>query len=113
MAKHTLTWLAGRSTPVVTAVGAKRRKTAGGKVVASRRATAEEERQIAAGQWVRSRPPGQPGKKSSIRPHLGDGNLVENIRAKRKRIKAGASERKARPGEADYPEESAIKGLSK
>lgn len=70
MAKHRLTWLAGRSTPVVTPVGGQRRKTAGGKVVASRMATEAEEREISAGRWVRSRPPGQPGKKSSVRPQL-------------------------------------------
>lgn len=67
---HRLTWLEGRSTPVVTRAGAQRRKTAGGNVVASRMATAAEEKQIASGQWVRSRPPGQPNKKSSVRPQL-------------------------------------------
>ncbi|MEO0781931.1 MAG: hypothetical protein AAFZ46_09245 [Pseudomonadota bacterium] len=70
MSEYRLTWLQGRSTPVVTKVGAQRRKTAGGKVVASRLATEQEKTDIRAGRWVRSRPPGQPNKQSSIRPQL-------------------------------------------
>lgn len=60
-----LTWREGRATPDVGA-----RKGAGGRVVARREATASEAKQIANGQWVRTRPPGQPGKRSSVRPQL-------------------------------------------
>lgn len=114
MAEYRLTWLEGRSTPVVRRVGGKRPKTAGGKVIASRLANEQEKRDIQAGRWVRSRPPGQPNKKSSIRPQLaakqkdGDG-LWANIKAKRERIKRGAKERKARPGEKGYPNSKALK----
>ena len=71
MPKHRLSWREGRATPEVNAVGSKRaKKSAGGKVIASRMATEAEERQIVKGQWVRTRPPGQAGKKSSVRPQL-------------------------------------------
>lgn len=115
MAKHTLTWIEGRSTPIVTPVGTKRSKGQGKRVVASRPATAQEESQIASGQWVRSRPPGQPNKRSSIRPHLarkqrdeGRG-LWANIRRKKERLKNGGKGRKARPGEKDYPDPVALR----
>ena len=39
--------------------------------------------------------------------------LYYNINAKRKRIAAGAKERKARPGEKDYPEKGAFKRSAK
>jgi len=39
--------------------------------------------------------------------------LYYNINAKRKRIDAGAKERKARPGEKDYPEKGAFKRSAK
>lgn len=39
--------------------------------------------------------------------------LYANISAKRKRIEAGAKERKARRGEADYPEAGAFKAAAK
>lgn len=70
MAKHRLSWRRGRATPQVTTVGATPKKTAGGEVYKSRPATAAEERQIAKGQWVRTRPPGESGKRSSVRPAL-------------------------------------------
>lgn len=39
--------------------------------------------------------------------------LYANIAAKRKRIAAGAKERKARPGEKDYPDKGAFKRSAK
>jgi hypothetical protein len=39
--------------------------------------------------------------------------LYANINAKRKRMEEGAKERKARPGEADYPDKSAFKAAAK
>lgn len=39
--------------------------------------------------------------------------LYSNINAKRKRIKAGAKERTARPGEKSYPDRMAFKRASK
>lgn len=39
--------------------------------------------------------------------------LYANINAKRKRIKEGSKERKARPGEKDYPDKNAFKRSSK
>jgi hypothetical protein len=39
--------------------------------------------------------------------------LYANINAKRKRIEEGAKERKARPGEADYPDKGAFKAAAK
>lgn len=41
------------------------------------------------------------------------GGLYANIHAKRKRIKAGAKERMARPGEAGYPSSKAFKAAAK
>ena len=79
MAKHRLTWRAGRRTPIVTPVGKRTRpaKKGEGKVVKSRRATAAEERQIAKGTWVRVAKNGsKPGSKayaktgSRVRPKL-------------------------------------------
>jgi hypothetical protein len=39
--------------------------------------------------------------------------LYENINAKRKRMKAGSKERRARPGEKAYPEKGAFKRAAK
>lgn len=39
--------------------------------------------------------------------------LYKSINAKRKRIAAGAKERKARPGEKDYPDKNAFKRSAK
>ena len=39
--------------------------------------------------------------------------LYANINAKRRRIEEGAKERKARPGEADYPNKGAFKAAAK
>ncbi len=39
--------------------------------------------------------------------------LYSNINTKRKRIAAGAKERKARPGEKDYPDKGAFKRSAK
>jgi hypothetical protein len=39
--------------------------------------------------------------------------LYSNLNAKRKRIAAGAKERKARPGEKDYPARGAFKRAAK
>jgi hypothetical protein len=39
--------------------------------------------------------------------------LYANIAAKRKRIEAGEKERKARPGEANYPDKDAFKVAAK
>lgn len=39
--------------------------------------------------------------------------LYANINAKRKRIEAGSNERKARRGEADYPDLGAFKAAAK
>ncbi|MFZ9326491.1 MAG: hypothetical protein ACO24H_03390 [Polynucleobacter sp.] len=39
--------------------------------------------------------------------------LYANVNAKRKRIAAGAKERKARPGEKDYPDKNAFKRSAK
>jgi len=39
--------------------------------------------------------------------------LYANINAKRERIESGAKERKARPGEADYPDKGAFKAAAK
>ena len=39
--------------------------------------------------------------------------LYANIHAKRKRIKAGAKERKARPGEKDWPKRGAFAKAAK
>ena len=60
-----LVWREGRATPDVGG-----RKGAGGKVTASREATAQEEKQIKKGRWVTTRPPGQANKKSSVRPQM-------------------------------------------
>lgn len=70
MAKHRLVWREGRATPQVVAVGSEAKKTAGGKIIKSRMATQAEEGRIAKDQWLRTRPPGEPGKKSSVRPAL-------------------------------------------
>ncbi len=70
MARHRLVWRRGRATPQVVTVGQKAKKTAGGAIYKSRMATQAEEKQIAKGQWVRTRPPGEPGKKSKVRPQL-------------------------------------------
>lgn len=55
--KHRLVWYEGRNTPKVLSVGKKKpsKPTAGSdkKVVESRPATAEEEKKIAKGQWLR------------------------------------------------------------
>jgi hypothetical protein len=48
----------------------------------------------------------------SVKPMAKRG-LYANIAAKRKRIAAGAKERKARPGEKDYPEKGAFKRSAK
>lgn len=63
--RSTLTWREGRATPDVGG-----RKGAGGKVTATRKATANEQKQINKGRWVTTRPPGQSNKKSSVRPAL-------------------------------------------
>ena len=68
MAKHRLSWRQGRATAQVDKVGTRSRKTTGGKIIAQRPATQREERQIARGQWVTTRPPGQPNLKSQVRP---------------------------------------------
>lgn len=47
------------------------------------------------------------------RKKQGDPGLYDSIRAKRKRIEAGSKERKARRGEADYPEAGAFKAAAK
>ena len=39
--------------------------------------------------------------------------LYANINAKRRRMEEGAKERKARPGEADYPDKGAFKAAAK
>jgi hypothetical protein len=39
--------------------------------------------------------------------------LYSNVNAKRKRIAAGAKERKARPGEKGYPDKKAFKRSAK
>lgn len=39
--------------------------------------------------------------------------LYANINAKRKRMKAGSKERKARPGEKAYPQKGAFKRAAK
>lgn len=39
--------------------------------------------------------------------------LYSNVNAKRKRIAAGTKERKARPGEKDYPEKGAFERSAK
>ena len=70
MTRHRLSWREGRATPQVDKVGTRSRKTAGGKIVAQILATAREERQIAKGQWVTTRPPGNPNMRSRVRPQL-------------------------------------------
>jgi len=47
------------------------------------------------------------------RKKQGDPGLYDSIRAKRKRMEEGAKERKARPGEADYPDKGAFKAAAK
>ena len=39
--------------------------------------------------------------------------LYANINAKRRRMEEGDKERKARPGEADYPDKGAFKAAAK
>lgn len=70
--RATLVWRAGRSTAIVVQPGKRLRpkRKGEGKVIARRPARANEQAQINKGKWVRTRPPGQPGKKSSIRPKL-------------------------------------------
>lgn len=65
-AKHKLIWLANRNTPKVVPVGKSYTpKPSEGKIVRTRQATAEEERQIAAGKWIRvDRHDRRPGSKS-------------------------------------------------
>lgn len=78
MAGQKLVWFKGRSTPVVaSSVAAARNSGAAGSsgpVVASRTPDENERRQIAKGQWVRSRPPGTPQRSdagpSTFRPQL-------------------------------------------
>ena len=57
-----LVWFSGRNTPVVASsvAAAKKSGAAGskGKVVASRKPTAEEQKQISKGNWIRARKPG-------------------------------------------------------
>ena len=54
MGKHRLIWYEGRNTPRVVAVGnTAKKKPSEGKVVKSRMANAQEEKDIAAGRWVR------------------------------------------------------------
>jgi len=79
-ASHDLIWYEGRRTPEVVAKGAKGKKggagTKAGKVVKRRAATADEEKDIRAGRWVRVEPGGKTpkdkgykeAKKSKIRP---------------------------------------------
>lgn len=80
MAKHRLVWYEGRNTPKVLAAGKKEpsKPTAGSKkkVVKSRAATAEEEKKIAKGQWLRVDKNGNTpssktyGTGSSVRPQF-------------------------------------------
>ena len=79
-AKHKLVWLANRNTPKVLPVGQSYTpKPSEGKIVRTRRATADEERQIAAGKWIRvdrhDRTPGSKsyGTGSKIRPQFSYG----------------------------------------
>ena len=85
--QHDLIWYEGRRTPEVVAKGAKGKKggagTAAGKVVKRRAATAQEEKDIAAGRWVRvnrdGKKPGQGGymeRKSKVRPQ---NNALEDV----------------------------------
>jgi hypothetical protein len=62
---YRLVWLSGRNTPQVNKVGQSRKKSTGGKVVASRMATKEEEARIRKGQWIRARRPGSAQTSSS------------------------------------------------
>lgn len=77
--QHDLIWYENRRTPEVVAKGAKGKKggagTAAGKVVKRRPATAEEEKKMRGGKWLRvnrdGKTPGQPGymeRKSKVRP---------------------------------------------
>lgn len=72
MPKHNLVWRAGRATATVVRKGSRIRpaRKGEGKIVARRPARASEERQIAKGQWVRTRRPGHAGEKSKVRPKL-------------------------------------------
>ncbi len=72
MAKHNLVWRKGRATAIVVKKGSRVRppKKGEGKVIARRSARASEEKQIAKGEWVRTRRPGHAGEKSKVRPKL-------------------------------------------
>lgn len=72
MPKHNLVWRKGRATAIVVPKGSRVRpaKKGEGRVTARRPARASEEKQIAKGQWVRTRRPGHAGEKSKIRPKL-------------------------------------------
>ena len=77
MAKHRLVWYANRNTPKVVTVGkTAKKKPSEGSVVKSRPANAQEEKQIAAGRWVRvdrnGKKPGQKGygTGSKVRPQF-------------------------------------------
>ena len=65
---YVLSWREGRNTPEVRKVGQSRKKSTGGKIVASRRATKAEEAKIRKGQWVRARRPGS-AQTSSAGPY--------------------------------------------
>ncbi len=66
-----LTWRRGRATPDVTPASSKRKKKpAGGPVVARRKATQNEVKQILANKWVTTRKPGSPNMKSTVRRAL-------------------------------------------
>lgn len=81
-ASHDLLFLEGRRTPKVVPTGKKYTPTGTeGRITKRRKATAEEERTIARGDWVRvnqdGKKPGQPGymdRRSKVRPNL---NAVE------------------------------------
>jgi len=80
MAGQKLVWFKGRSTPVVaSSVDAARKSGAAGSkgpVVATRAPDKQERKQIARGEWVRSRPPGTAQRSdagpSTFRPALRD-----------------------------------------
>jgi hypothetical protein len=78
VAKHRLIWLENRNTPKVLPSGSKpyQPKPSEGKVVKSRPATEQEEKEIARGDWIRvdrhGRRPGHPnyGTGSKVRPQF-------------------------------------------
>lgn len=78
MAKHRLVWLENRNTPKVLPAGSPpyKPKPSEGKVVKTRAATEQEEKDIASGGWVRvdrhGRRPGHPnyGTGSRVRPQF-------------------------------------------